>query len=136
MVDRNSDRTTILIVDDSPESLDVLVTILKGDYRVKVAPNGKRALNLARSEPKPELILLDILMPDMDGYEVCRQLKNDPITAGIPVIFASAMESESDKEKGLQLGASDFVAKPYSAETVRDRVATQLEIKHDRDRRL
>jgi len=104
-------RPVILAVDDTPENLDTVKSILVPDYIVKAAINGMVALKIAGRKP-PDLILLDIMMPGMDGYEVCRQLKSDSGTAHIPVIFLSGDQDSSSKAKGLELGAADFVTKP------------------------
>ena len=127
------EKKTILIVDDKPENISVLAAILKETYRIKIAANGKRALELAASDSKPDLILLDIVMPEMDGYEVCKHLKENPDAANIPVIFTTALEGHKDEEKGLQLGAEDFINKPYSPAIIKKRVATHIELKHYRD---
>ncbi|MES9965955.1 MAG: response regulator [Sedimenticola sp.] len=125
---KNRDLPLVLVVDDSPESIDMLVGILKDSYKIKVAKNGQRALEIAQAEPGPDLILLDIIMPGMDGYEVCRRLKADPSTERIPIIFATGMEDDGNEETGLQLGADDYVSKPFSAAIVKKRIATQLEL--------
>ncbi|MET0103578.1 MAG: response regulator [Sedimenticola sp.] len=125
---KNRDLPLVLVVDDSPESIDMLVGILKDSYKIKVAKNGQRALEIAQSEPTPDLILLDIFMPGMDGYEVCRRLKADPSTERIPIIFATGMEDDGNEETGLQLGADDYVSKPFSAAIVKKRIATHLEL--------
>jgi len=121
-------KYTVLIVDDEPVNLKTLGNILKHDYDVLVAKNGKSALSMAVSTPIPDLILLDIIMPVMDGYEVCRQLKQNLATQPIPIIFVSAMDSELDETKGLELGAVDYIAKPISPPIVLARVKTQLKL--------
>ncbi len=98
------DRPLILIVDDTPENLDVLGGVLGKTYKVKAALNGAKALRIAQGDTKPDMILLDIMMPDMDGYEVCRILKADPDTANIPVIFVTAKTKPEDEKMGLELG--------------------------------
>ncbi len=122
----NTLQQTILIVDDTPENIDILKNILHDTYKIKAAVNGERALKVAQSDPKPDMILLDIMMPDMDGYEVCRRLKADPATAEIPVIFVTAMNSEEDEEKGLALGALDYITKPISPAITKARIKTHL----------
>ncbi len=122
-------RSTILVVDDTLETLSLLGMLLKESYRVKVAKNGEKALEIANSTDKPDLILLDIMMPDMDGYEVCRRLKNEPYTQDIPVIFLTAKTDIADEEMGLELGAVDYIAKPISPPIVLARVKTQLHLK-------
>ncbi len=128
-------RQRILVVDDTPENIDVLGGILRQDYEVRVATNGERALKVAAGEPRPDMILLDIMMPGMDGYEVCRRLKDDPATATIPVIFVTAKDDPNDEEMGLELGAVDYITKPISPAIVRARVRSQLAI-HDQNREL
>ncbi len=130
-----SDSQVVLVVDDTPENIDVLREILQPDYRVKAALNGARALKIAQTAPHPDLILLDIMMPEIDGYEVCRQLKAHPNTADIPVIFISAMSREEDEASGLALGAVDYITKPVCPEIVRARVRTHLAL-YDQSRYL
>jgi Response regulator containing a CheY-like receiver domain and an HD-GYP domain len=129
----NGDRPTILIVDDSPDNVTLLGSLLKGHYRVKAAIDGDRALAIAFGEEPPDLVLLDIVMPGMDGYEVCGRLKARPETADIPVIFLTAKTDSADEEKGLGLGAVDYIMKPISPAIVMARVATHLHLKNARD---
>jgi len=124
-----ADEIKILIVDDERYNINVLVDILKPDYRTIVAKNGEEALKRAMTEPLPDLILLDIMMPGMDGYEVCRQLKADPKTWFIPVIFITAMSETEDETRGLELGAIDYITKPVSPPIVRARVKNHLALK-------
>jgi putative two-component system response regulator len=126
-------KATILMVDDMPDNLAVLGEILRPDYRVLVASNGERALRIARAEPRPDLILLDVMMPVMDGYQVLSKLQADPRTQAIPVIFVTAMNSMDDEERGLELGAADYIAKPLRPRIVRARVHTQLALKRASD---
>ncbi len=126
---------TILVVDDTPANIDLLTDILKDDYRVKAAINGEKALKIVRGEQKPDMILLDIMMPGMDGYEVCRIIKSDPMTRGIPIIFITAMSEEADEEKGLELGAVDFITKPISPAITKARIRTHLAL-YDQNREL
>jgi len=105
-------RRTVLVVDDAPENIQVLSAILQPSYKVKAATSGERALKIARSDKPPDLILLDIMMPEMDGYEVCRQLKSDEQTRTIPVIFVTGMSDEAEQQKGLELGAAAYLIKP------------------------
>ena len=107
-----SARPLILVVDDAPQNLSLMDDLLSDDYVVKVAPSGVRALKIARNTPTPDLILLDIMMPEMDGYEVCRQLKADPQTRDIPVIFLTAKTQLADEHQGFELGAVDYIIKP------------------------
>jgi len=127
------DRSVILIVDDVASNIQVLATFLKEKYDLKVANSGKRALELAVIEPIPDLILLDISMPDMDGYEVLKRLGDNKMTASIPIIFVTGNDSVKDEEKGLELGAVDYITKPINPVIVKARVNTHLIIKHQRD---
>ncbi|WP_428355415.1 HD domain-containing phosphohydrolase [Methyloprofundus sp.] len=119
---------TLLIVDDTPENIDVLRGILKQDYKIKVASNGEKALRIAQSESAPDLILLDIMMPEMDGYEVCKRLKTNYATAKIPVIFVTAKDETADESLGFDIGAVDYITKPVSPPLVLRRVRTQLSL--------
>jgi putative two-component system response regulator len=125
-------KQTILIVDDTPDNIALLSALLKDRYRVKIATNGVKALQIAQSEPYPDLVLLDVVMPEMDGHETCRRLKQDPGTADIPVIFLTSRIEPEDEEMGLSLGAADYIAKPISPPIVLARVATQLSLKNAR----
>ena len=116
------------MVDDLPANLAVLVEFLQDDYDLRLAPSGERALELARQLPRPQLILLDVMMPGLDGYETCRQLKADPLTQHIPVIFLTARNAERDETLGLSLGAADFLAKPVSMGILHARVRTHLQL--------
>lgn len=120
------DRKPILIVDDTPTNVAVISGLLKDTYKTKVATNGEKALAIANAAEKPELILLDIMMPGMDGFEVCRRLKANPETAGIPVIFLTAKTEALDEEKGFEVGGVDYIHKPFSGPIVLARVKTQL----------
>jgi len=124
---------TILIVDDAPENLTVLGEVLAPHFRVRAANSGSRALRIAASEPRPDLILLDIVMPEMDGYAVLERLRADPATHDLPVIFVTAMDAVADEEKGLQLGAVDYITKPIQPAIVLARVRAHLELKQARD---
>jgi CheY-like chemotaxis protein len=120
---------TILIVDDAPENIRVLKTILEqNDYNVKIANSGKRCLELLEKLPLPDLILLDIMMPEMDGYEVITHLKNNEITKHVPVIFVTTKDETEDEKKGLELGAVDFITKPVNQIITLARVKTHLEL--------
>jgi diguanylate cyclase (GGDEF)-like protein len=127
------DKNTILIVDDVPANIRILGESLKGNYKIRLATTGKKALEIAGSSNPPDLILLDIIMPAMDGYEVCQELKADSSTEDIPVIFITSMSQEEDETKGLALGAVDYITKPFSLPIVKARVKTHLELKHHRD---
>ena len=126
-----SDRARVLIVDDTPENIHILMTFLRKTCDVVAATNGARALECARGEAPPDLILLDVMMPGMSGYQVCQQLKSDPSTADIPVIFVTGLNDVVDEEKGLSLGAVDYITKPFDAGLVRARVKNHLELKRD-----
>jgi len=128
-----NDKSTVLIVDDAHTNVKALVDILSSDYTVKIASNGKGALHIAKDSVQPDIILLDIVMPDIDGYEVCRQLKEDPLTKDIPVIFITAMSDEKNEEAGLNLGAIDYISKPFNPALVRLRVKNHLDLKLYRD---
>ena len=121
-----SDRKLVLIVDDTPTNVAVVSGVLKDSFRTKVATNGEKALAIANAPDKPDLILLDVMMPGMDGFEVCRRLKDNPATRDIPIIFLTAKTDEVDEEKGFDVGAVDYIHKPFSAPIVLARVRTQL----------
>ena len=120
-------RPRLLLVDDEPTNLQVLRHVLQADYRLLFATDGARALQVAR-EQQPQLILLDIMMPGMDGYAVCRALKADPATAGIPVIFVTALNDSQDETAGFDAGAVDYITKPVSPPVVRARVRNHLSL--------
>ena len=126
-------KLTLLIVDDEPAILASMSKILAPYYRVRAAGSGQRALLVADSEPRPELILLDVMMPDLDGYSVLTRLKQNPETEDIPVIFVTAMEAAEDEEKGLELGAVDYIMKPIKPAILLARVKTHLVLKQARD---
>jgi len=129
------EKRTVLVVDDTPENIDVLTGVLRPYYKVKAALNGAIALKIANSNNKPQLILLDIMMPDMDGYEVCRQLKANAATANIPVIFVTAKNEIKDEQAGLNMGAVDYITKPISPPIVISRIKTHLAL-YDQSRHL
>ncbi len=116
----------ILVVDDETFYIDILVNLLSDDYQVSIAKNGQSALKLAFNSTPPELILLDILLPDIDGYEICRQLKNDPRTCNIPVIFLTVKSEVDDEIRGFEVGAVDYISKPMSPPIVKTRVKNHL----------
>ncbi len=130
---RNRQIPTVLVVDDTPDNLALMSELLGERYRVKVANSGERALKAAQSDPVPDLVLLDIMMPGMDGYEVCRQLKASAATQGIPVIFLTARADTEDERKGFELGAVDYITKPVSPPIVQARVHTHLALKATAD---
>lgn len=125
-------KPTILVVDDTPENIDVLRGVLHEQYVLRPAISGEVALRLVLMEPKPELILLDVMMPGMDGYEVCRRLKADPKTRDIPVIFITAKSETQDEVRGLSLGAVDYLTKPVVPAIVKARVSTHLALRQTR----
>ena len=127
------DKATVLVVDDTPSDLSLLANLLKHNYRVQVANEGANCLKLASGDRPPDLILLDIMMADMDGYEVCRKLKANPATSLIPIIFLTARNSVEDEHLGLNLGAVDYITKPFSPSIVLARVATHLTLKASAD---
>jgi putative two-component system response regulator len=128
-----SEKAIILVVDDTPDNLTLMSGLLKDNYRVKVANSGERALKIAQSETPPDLILLDIMMPEMDGYEVCRRLKADNNTRDIPIIFLTAKTEVVDETHGFELGASDYITKPISPPIVLARIETHLTVKRMQD---
>jgi len=126
-------RAIILLVDDDPGNLNVLGGLLLPHYEVLAAPSADSALLVAGGTQKPDLILLDVMMPGMDGYAVLVRLRDNPVTRDIPVIFVTGLDSIEDEEKGLALGAVDYIAKPYRPPIILARVRAQLELKHARD---
>jgi putative two-component system response regulator len=129
----NGEKPTILVVDDTPDNLTLVSNLLKKDYRVRVAISGEKALKIAFSESPPDLILLDVMMPVMDGYEVCQQLRSNALTVHIPIIFLTAKSEVEDERKGLSLGASDYITKPISPPILEARVKTHLVAKAHAD---
>lgn len=128
-----SERPRLLIVDDTPENIHVLKETLKDDYRILAATNGARALQLVEKDPPPDLILLDVMMPEMNGYEVMERLHGEPRTAGIPVVFVTALNDSQNEEHGLLLGAVDYITKPFNPALVKARVKNHIELKRHRD---
>lgn len=112
-------KVTILIVDDTPANLKTLAGILKQEYRLVISKSGEGAIELIEKGERPDVILLDIMMPGIDGYEVCRRLKQKDETRQIPIIFITAKSEEEEKRKGLSLGAAAYITKPFDVETVR-----------------
>ena len=125
-------ENTILVVDDTPENIEILVELLDG-FDLKVAINGQEALETAWEGQAPDLILLDIMMPEMDGYEACRQLRGDERTREVPVIFLTAKTQKEDIYKAFEAGGQDYVTKPFDARELMERVKTQLELKTQRE---
>src|ERR1700751_4688678 len=128
------EQKLILVVDDTPLNISVITGALKDTYRTKVATSGAKALALAAADEKPDLILLDVMMPEMDGYEVCPRLKADPTTREIPVIFLTAQTDTEDETRGFQVGAVDYVHKPFSPAVMKDRVHTHLALREKREK--
>ena len=135
MVETDTSKPVVLVVDDTPFNIDVLRGVLSPKYTLKVATNGEKALTLARSYPQPELILLDVMMPGMDGYEVCRRLKSEETTRGIPVVFVTSMSEVEDEQRGFEAGGVDYITKPVSPPLVQARVVTHLKL-HAHERQL
>jgi len=125
-------KPVVLAVDDTPENLDIVKAILTPEYKVKVATSGALALKIVNSQP-PNIILLDVMMPEMDGYEVCRRLKSDPITAEIPIIFLTTQDQTADEAEGFSLGAADYIHKPVNPQILKARVATHVALKQSID---
>lgn len=132
--DEGALKPTVLVVDDTAENLQLMNALLRQSYRVRLATNGVDGLTLARQAPQPDLILLDIMMPDVDGFETCRRLKADPSTRSIPVIFLSAMNQDEDQEEGFRCGCVDYIIKPIAPALTLARVATHLSLKRANDR--
>lgn len=128
----NSNNKLILIVDDSPFYIDILVETLEDEYTIKVATDGEAALSIIENKT-PDLILLDIMMPKIDGFEVCRKLKQKEKTKNIPVIFLTSLTDSTDEGKGLKLGAVDYIIKPFNSDLVKARIKNHLELKEYRD---
>ena len=128
-----SSRKTVLIVDDSPDGLQILNEVLKRQYEVRLARSGEQALQAAQQKPQPDAILLDIMMPGMDGYEVCWRLKANDATRDIPVIFLTAKTNSEDAQRGFDLGGADYITKPILPPVVLARVSTHVALKHARE---
>jgi len=126
-------RKTVLLVDDAPANIQVVTSILKDIYKIRVATNGAKALALAKDTPLPDLVLLDVMMPQMDGYEVCTRLKADPETQDIPVIFLTGQTEIEDETRGFEVGAVDYIHKPFSPAVVKARVHTHLVLRGIRE---
>ena len=128
MVNTAQDKPIILIIDDTPSNITLMSGILNNAYKVKAATNGKKGLDIAATSPLPDLILLDIMMPEMDGYQVCDALKKSTATSDIPVIFLTAKNESEDEEKGLKMGAVDYITKPVSPPIALSRIASHVEL--------
>ena len=125
---KSFENNLVLIVDDTPTNVSIIANALQGKFKTKIATNGEKALALAQASDKPDLILLDVEMPGMDGYEVCRRLKGAPSTANIPVIFLTGKTEHEDEKMGFEVGAVDYIHKPFSTEIVLARVQTHLSL--------
>ena len=119
-------QKTILVVDDAPANIQLLSGILRGKYKVKAATGSEKALKIANGDPAPDLILLDVIMPDTDGYQVCRSLKDNPSTATIPVIFISGNLDETERSKGKAAGAVDYLGKPVDPDDLLARIENSI----------
>lgn len=128
-MDNLTEKSTLLVIDDTPDNLALMSALLKSTYKVKVANHGDKGFKIAASENPPDLILLDVMMPDIDGYQVCRQLKANAGTRDIPIIFLTAKSEENEEQKGLELGAVDYITKPINPSIVLARIKTQLQLK-------
>ena len=126
-------KKTVLLVDDAPANIQVVNSILKDVYKIRIATNGPKALELAKLAPPPDLVLLDVMMPEMDGYEVCTRLKSDPETREIPVIFLTGQTDVEDETWGFDVGAVDYIHKPFSPAVVKARVQTHLVLRGIRE---
>jgi len=124
----------VLVVDDTPDNIFILRELLADDFTVLAACDGPEALSLARTAPQPDIILLDVLMPGMDGYEVCRRLKADALTQAIPVLFVTTLSEEQDESQGLELGAVDYIMKPVRPSIIQARVRNHMRLKEYQDR--
>jgi len=127
------EKKIVLLVDDAPANIQIVNSILKDTYRIRVATNGAKALELAKGTPPPDLVLLDIVMPEMDGYEVCTRLKAAPETRDIPVIFLTGQTETEDETRGFEVGAVDYIHKPFSPAIVKARVHTHLVLRGIRE---
>ena len=132
-MDQNDHKKTILVVDDAPTNIQVVNSILKDIYKIRIATSGAKAMELVKVVPYPDLILLDVLMPGLDGYEVCTRLKADPETRDIPVIFLTAQTEIADETRGFDVGAVDYIHKPFSPAVVKARVHTHLVLRGIRE---
>jgi CheY-like chemotaxis protein len=126
------EKISILIVDDVHENIAILSNLLGNEYKLKAALSGKKALDIARQNPKPDLILLDVMMPEMDGYEVCKILKSDEETKDISIIFQTSNNTPLDEQKAFELGASDYITKPFEPEVVKSRIKTRVRVLEER----
>jgi signal transduction histidine kinase len=130
---QTDEKKKILIVDDIPSNIQILAEAMRDDYQIIFATKGEEALKIAMADQPPDLILLDIMLPDIDGYTVCRHLKNESTTRDIPIIFITAKSEETDETKGFEFGGVDYIIKPFSIPIVKARVQTHIELKRKRD---
>lgn len=126
-------KAKVLVVDDVAENAQVIVNTLKNEFNIVVATNGKKAVDIVNKNPDIDIILLDIMMPEMDGFEVCKILKSSNETKNIPIIFITALSDSSDEEKGLALGAVDYISKPINPIILKQRVKNHIELKYYKD---
>ena len=132
IIEQRAEKPLLLIIDDSAENLQVLNALLKDDYRLKLAKSGAKGIEIAQQHPQPDLILLDVMMPEMDGFQVCENLKADPQTSPIPVIFLTALNEVADETNGFRKGGSDFITKPFNPDIVKARISTHIELQRER----
>jgi class 3 adenylate cyclase len=132
IIEHSTEKPLLLLVDDSAENLQVLNTLLKDDYRLKLAKNGVKCIEIAQQQPQPDLILLDVIMPEMDGFQTCEALKSAPSTSPIPVIFLTALNEVAGETKGFRVGGSDFITKPFNPDIVKARIRTHLDLQRER----
>jgi len=132
-MDQADSKKTVLLVDDAPSNIQVVNSILKDTYKIRIATSGAKALELVKVAPAPDLILLDVVMPGMDGYEVCTRLKADPETKDIPIIFLTGQTETADETRGFDVGAVDYIHKPFSPAVVKARVQTHLVLRGIRE---
>ncbi len=130
---KNAEAKTVLLVDDAPANIQIVNSILKGTYKIQIATSGEKALKIANQSPPPDLILLDVMMPEMDGYEVCSRLKSAANTRDIPVIFLTGQTETDDETRGFEVGAVDYIHKPFSPAVVKARVHTHLVLRGIRE---
>ncbi|MFG6417180.1 HD-GYP domain-containing protein [Roseateles sp. DC23W] len=135
IIEASVSQATILVVDDTPANLTLMAQVLKPEYRVQLAVSGIKALEICQRQP-PDLIVLDVMMPELDGYEVCRRLKANPATRRVPVIFLTALTRPEDESNGFEAGGADFIHKPFNPATVLARVRTHLQLKLAEDQLL
>ena len=130
---QSEERSKILIVDDNKQNIEMLMALFRGEYRIAAAINARRAIKIARSDAPPDIILLDIIMPEVDGYQLCAELKEDPKTKHIPIIFVTAVSEIMDENRGFALGAVDYITKPFHPPMVKARVKLHLNLKRKQE---